>query len=138
MGQDNGHGAVFIQLVQHVLDKGEISLGFRGKRPVLAEPVIIHMQRVGRPLGKKRWVGHHNLETPVDMLGMFQRILLAQVEVALMHPVQNHVHPRKVERRAVHFLPKEIRNLDLALDTQQQRPRPASRIINRRQAHLPC
>jgi len=53
-----------------------------------------------------------------------------------MHPVQDHVHPRKVIGGAVHLLAKELGHIRLFGDAQQQGPRPAGRIIDRFQPRL--
>ena len=64
------------------------------------------------------------------MLGVFQRVFLLQVEIAVMHAVQDHVHARKVVGGAVHFLSEELGHVCLLGHAQQQGARPTSRVID--------
>ena len=47
MRQDHRHGAVFVQMMQHVLDKGEIGLGCGRKATVFGEAVVALENLVG-------------------------------------------------------------------------------------------
>ena len=80
MREHNGHRAILIQVVEHVLDEGEIRFRSRGELPVFRKPIIAFEDLVRRPFRTERWIGHDRFEKPPLMLGMLERVFLLDVE----------------------------------------------------------
>lgn len=94
------------------------------------------------PLHRIRRVGDDGVKgTVVGKVRFFQRVAQLEVELVVVHVVQEHVHPRQVVRGVVDFLPKEAVFdqvlIEVLLGLQQQRARAASRVVDLVDAGLP-
>ena len=69
-----------------------------------------------------KWgVGDNRIKAQITVLRVFQRVFLADVEIGVMHVMQDHIHTREVVRGAVQFLAVNLVDvIGFALDAQQQ------------------
>ena len=63
MRQDAGHGGSGVQVVDHVLDEGEVGLGLGGQFSIGAEAVVILMDGASGPVGGEGGIGDDGLKT---------------------------------------------------------------------------
>ncbi len=132
VGQYHGHGAVFAELVEHVLYKGEVGFGFGGESAVPGKTVVRLKQFIGAPLGGEGRVSDHRLEAFILVLRVLQGIFLFQIEVTVVDAVENHVHACQVVGGVVHLLAVEVTDvLHLTGDPQQQRTGTAGGVVDR-------
>ena len=106
--KDAGHGGADVQMVDHLLDEGEVGLGLRGQFAIGAEAVVSLMENAGGPDGREGRIGDDGLEAQVGVLGgrMLQGVLVLQVEALVVDAVQDRVHAGEVVGGGVHLLPK--------------------------------
>ena len=129
-----------VEVVNHVLDEGEVRLGLGGEFSVGAETVVILMDGAGRPVGREGRIGDDGIEAEVGVFGcgMFQGVLVPQVEALVVDAVQDHVHAGEVVGGRVHLLTVEFPHvLDLLRHPQQQRGRAAGGVIGALELLLP-
>ena len=82
--------------------------------PGKAESVIGRELRVRAPIRAERLIGDDCLKRHPVMLRAFKRVFLFQVELAVMHTVQNHVHAGEVVGRPVQLLAKKAADIAMA------------------------
>ena len=113
--QDDRHHAVVLQVVQPVQQEGEVGRAL-GRHAVVLEPHVL-AHRLGRlPAIAERRVGDDRVELRllrrvrlaqhVPVVG--QRVAVVDLELRVLHPVQQHVHARQVVGGDVLFLPVDL------------------------------
>ena len=140
MRQDDGHCTVVPEVVKTVQQEREIRRRLRGQ-PVVLEPHILAQCLVRVPAVAERRVGDHGVEIELlRRIGLAehvpfvrQRIAVVDLELRILHPVQQHVHPGEVVRGDVLLLsvnPADAaaRLLHALSDVQQQRARAAGEV----------
>lgn len=119
------------QVVKAVQQKGEVGSGFGGQAVVLEAHILA--QRVGwLPSVTEGRIGHHRIELrhlgrvgfvkPVLVIG--EGVAVINLELGILHPVQQHVHARQVIGGDVGLLPINLANAmrpHLLAHIQQQR-----------------
>ena len=111
MRQDDGHDAVLLEVLETVQQEGKVGGGF-GRQAVVLEAHAL-TQRVGGLPAVAEWrVGYHRIEARhlgpvrlahhVSFIG--QLVAVEDLELRLLHPVQQHVHARQVVGGDVLFL----------------------------------
>ena len=66
MRQENNSSSVLIHVVNHVLNKGKVSLALRSKFAILIETLVLHEVHIGRPVCRIRRIGNLNTELHVS------------------------------------------------------------------------
>ena len=99
MRQKNDGSSVLIHVVNHVLNKGKVSLALRSKFAILIETLVLHEVHIGRPVCRIRRIGNLNTELHVPEVVMLQGITVIDVKVAIRDSAQNHVHSGEVISR---------------------------------------
>ena len=134
---DDRRGAVDGQPAQHVHGERQIGLALRCQHPGRGEPWVVDQQRVGvpLPLDRIRRIRHDRLErliVPVRRVG--QRVAVGDVELLVVDVVQEHVDPAQVIGGQIDLLteepPPHILLAEHLGELQQQRPRPARRVVD--------
>ncbi len=103
--------------MEAVQEEGEVGGGFRGQAVVFEAHVVAHRIR-GVPAVAKRRIGHDGVEA--RLLGRVQlaqrvpfveeRVAVKDVELRILHPLQQHVHAGQVVGGDVLFLPVDFAN----------------------------
>jgi len=115
VGQDDGHHAFVFQEVKTVQQEGEIGGGFGGEAVVFETHVVAH--RVGGvPAVAEGRVGDDGVE--VGLLGgvefaqdvpvVGQGVAVINLELRILHPMQQHVHAGEVVGGDVLFLSESL------------------------------
>jgi len=107
-------------VVNHVLNKGKVSLALRSEFSVLVESLVLHEVHIGRPVCRIRWIGNLNTELHVSEVVMLQGITVVDVKVAIRDSAQNHVHSGEVISRGGQFLSIVVSHVGIVLEAQQQ------------------
>ena len=146
--QDDRHHAFVLQVVKAVQQEREVGRRLWGQAVVLEAHVLAH--RLGRvPAVAERRIGDHGVE--VRLLGRVglaqhvpvvgQRVAVVDFELRVLHPVQQHVHPREVVGGDVLFLPVDLADAvrpHALAHVEQQRARAAGEVHHAGQAASAC
>lgn len=138
--QDDRHHAVVFEVVQPVQQKREVGRALRRHAVVLEAHVLAH--RLARlPAVAERRIGHNRVELrlhPGVRLAQHvpvvsERVTVVDLELRVLHPVQQHVHARQVVGRDILFHAEDLadgpaRVLHAMAHVKQERPRPAGEI----------
>ena len=134
---DDGRGAVSRQPGEHVHGERQIGLRLRRKHASRGESRIVDERGVvvALPLGGVGRVGHDHLERfVIPMLRIDQRVAVGNVEMVIIHIVQEHVDAAQVVCGQILLLAEEaLSDLILAQHfdgLQQQGSRTACRVID--------
>ncbi len=122
MRQDDGHHPVILQVVQAVQQEGEVGGALR-RHTVVFETRVVARLLLRVPAETEGRIGHHGIEgrllcriglaQPVPVV--FQRVAVMDLELGVLHPVQQHVHARQVVGGDVGFLPHDAADLPARL-----------------------
>ncbi len=138
VGQDDGHHAFFFQEVKAVQEEGEIGGGLWREAVIFEPHVVAHrIRRV--PAVAERRICDDGVEVGllggVQLLQHFpiveQRVAVEDLELRVLHPMQQHVHAGEVVGGDVLFLPEDFANAvwpHLLPHVEQQRAGAAGKI----------
>ena len=122
--------------------EGEVGLRLGGQHPSRGEPRIVDEGGVpiSHPAHRVGRIGYDGIERLlVAKLRIEQRVAQRDVELIVVHIVQEHVHPRQVVGGVVDLLPEEsflyLVRIKLLLRLQEERPRATRRVVDL--VHLP-
>ncbi len=115
--QDDGHHAFVFEVVEAVEQEGEVGGRF-GSESVAFEAHVVRQSIIRFPPLAERWIGYAGVEA--RLLG---RVLLAHqvpvveqcvavedLELGILHPMEQHVHAGEVVGGYVLFLPENLSN----------------------------
>ena len=138
MGQDDGHGALVAEEVETVQQEGEVSRRL-GREAVALEAEVLAQRLGGLPAITEGRIGDDgiafellgrvHLAEPIPIVG--QGVAVVDLELAVLDPVQQHVHARQVVGGDVLLLPVDhadaVRS-HLMAHIEQQRPGTAGEV----------
>ncbi len=107
---DDGGAAFRGQVAEGVEDEGKIGLGLGGEHPGGGEAVVVDEGGIvaADPFDRVGWIGDDGIEGFfVVVLGIEEGVAELDVELVVVHVVQEHVHPRQVVGGVVDFLAEE-------------------------------
>ena len=133
----DGGAAARAEVVEGVENEGKIGLSLRRQHAGRGKTLVVDERGVvaPHPLHRVGRVGHDGVEgARVAVLRREEGVAQREVELVVVHIVQEEVHARQVERGVVDLLPHETA-LDhvfvkLPLGLQQQRTRTAGRVVD--------
>ena len=133
----DGGAAARTEVVEGVENEGKIGLALRRQHARGGKTLVVDERRVvaPHPLHRIGRVGHDGIEgLGVAMLRREEGVAQCEVELRIVHIVQEEVHARQVVGGVVDFLPHKPLldqvGVKLALGLQQQRARTARRVVD--------
>lgn len=115
VGEDDGHDAIFFEVVEAVKEEGEIGGGFGGDAMVFEAHVLAGFVARG-PAVAEGGIGDDDIEAgffggvgfaqPIPFVG--EGVAVEDFEFGVFDSVQEHVHPREVVGGDIVFLPVEF------------------------------
>ena len=108
VGQQHGGAAIFLHVVDHVLEKGKILVGFGRQPSRVGETGVRQVGRIRAPLLRVRGIGHLHRKFQLVKMVSGNGVTVVKGKLTAGDAVDDHVHAGQVVGGAVFFLAVEM------------------------------